>query len=345
VNRLDRALALLLLLRGGRVWPATELAARLEVSTRTVYRDIETLNAVGVPVYAELGRAGGFRLLPGYFLPPVMFSTAEAVSLFLGLTLLRSLRAIPFAPELETSEQKLLAAVPERLRAILAAMPALVGFETIPDDAFHHERSSNHSPPQTTSAAAEGHVVADFLRAVLDRGSIVLHYHSPYQRHTQRLTVEPCGAFWDRGRWYLAGTTGADSAETRLWRADRVLGIAPQPGPATPKPAFDIRQLLGHKWLRAAMEQWRQESLVIIRLTRRQATRLQQDWYYRHADYAPLDGDQVLMTFGEDDRDVVLDLVRWLGPGAELVEPRAWRADLRTELRQILSQYAADDSA
>ena len=187
-------------------------------------------------------------------------------------------------------------------------------------------------------------VVTDFLRAVLDRGSIVLH-HSPYQQHTQRLMVEPCGAFWDRGRWYLAGTTVADSAEVRLWRADRVLAIAPQPRPTTPRATFDIHSMLGHKWLRAAMEQWREESLVIIRLTRRQATRLQQDWYYRHAEYAPLDENQVLMMFGEDDRDVVLDLVRWLGPGAELIEPRAWRSALQTELRQILSRYAAADPA
>ena len=345
VNRLDRALALLLLLRGGRVWPAAELAARLEVSTRTVYRDIETLNAVGVPVYAELGRAGGFRLLPGYFLPPVMFSTAEAVALFLGLTLLQSLRATPFAAELETSEQKLLAALPERLRAVLAAMPALVGFEAIPGDAFHHERAGDHAPGQTASPAVEGQVVAVFLQAILDCGGVVLHYRSPYQAHDQRLTVAPCGAFWDRGRWYLAGATGVDGAEVRLWRADRVLAIAPQPRPAAPDAAFDVRQLLGHKWLRAAMAQWRREAPVVIRLTRQQAARLQQDWYYRHAQYERAGEDRVLMTFGEDERAVVFDLVRWLGPGAELVEPRAWRAELRAELRQILSQYAADHPA
>ncbi len=99
MNRFDRALAILLLLRSGKTLSATDLARRFEVSTRTIYRDIETLSAVGVPVYAEMGRDGGFRLLPGYFLPPVMFSVGEAISLLLGLTLLRSLRATPFAAE------------------------------------------------------------------------------------------------------------------------------------------------------------------------------------------------------------------------------------------------------
>jgi DNA topoisomerase-3 len=93
MNRLDRALGILLLLRGGKAISATDLSERFEVSTRTIYRDIETLSSLGVPVYAEKGRAGGFRLVEGYFLPPVMFSVREAISLVLGLSLLRNLRA------------------------------------------------------------------------------------------------------------------------------------------------------------------------------------------------------------------------------------------------------------
>jgi predicted DNA-binding transcriptional regulator YafY len=105
MNRLDRALGILLLLRGGKAISATDLSTRFEVSTRTIYRDIETLSSLGVPVYAEKGRVGGFRLVEGYFLPPVMFSVREAISLVLGLSLLRNLRASPFAAERETGAQ------------------------------------------------------------------------------------------------------------------------------------------------------------------------------------------------------------------------------------------------
>ena len=80
MNRLDRALGILLWLRSRKTVSAAELAKQFEVSQRTIYRDIETLSELGIPVYAEMGRAGGFRLLEGYFLPPVMFSVGEAVS-------------------------------------------------------------------------------------------------------------------------------------------------------------------------------------------------------------------------------------------------------------------------
>src|SRR6476661_8154690 len=106
MNRIDRALGILLLLRGGKAISATALSRRFEVATRTIYRDIETLSSLGVPVYAEMGRAGGFRLVEGYFLPPVMFSAREAISLMLGISLLRNLRASPFAAERETGAQK-----------------------------------------------------------------------------------------------------------------------------------------------------------------------------------------------------------------------------------------------
>ena len=87
------------------------------------------------------------------------------------------------------------------------------------------------------------------------------------------------------------------------------------------------------------MEDWRQRAPVKIRLSCAQAERLQQDWYYRHAHFEPITQDQVVMTFGEQNPTVVLELLRWLGPGAELLEPQAWRERMREELRQMLTYY------
>jgi predicted DNA-binding transcriptional regulator YafY len=342
MNRLDRALGILLLLRSGKPISATDLARRFEVSTRTIYRDIETLSSVGVPVYAEMGRAGGFRLLEGYFLPPVMFSVREAISLFLGLTLLRSLRTSPFAAEQMTGEQKLLAALPDNLRAILAEAHKLIGFEEPPGDIFHPEpldslrRAATH--PETE--ADEGAIVGVFLQAVLERRMVALDYRSPYRAAAQSSTVIPCGVLWDRDRWYLVGRRAGRGEAARMWRADRVLAISASTFPALVDSEFDVRSLLQRSWLRSAMTQWARESPVVIRLSRMQAERLKQDWYYRQARFEELSEDRVVMTFGEDDRDVVLELLRWLGPGAELIEPEAWRAALRAELRQMLAVYA-----
>jgi predicted DNA-binding transcriptional regulator YafY len=148
--------------------------------------------------------------------------------------------------------------------------------------------------------------------------------------------------FWDRDHWYLVGTVSARRQTPRLGRADRVLALTPHARSARPPARFDIRDYLGRGWLRTAMGEWAEQAPVAIRLSRRQAERVQQDWYYEHATFRPLGADAVLMTFGDDDREAVLALLRWLGPGAELIEPAAWRAVIRDELRALSHTYAAD---
>lgn len=344
MNRLDRALGILLWLRSGKAYSAAELAKRFAVSPRTIYRDIEMLSAIGVPVYAEMGREGGFRLLEGYFLPPLMFSLHEAVALLLGLTWLQYGRTKPLAAEVESVEQKLLAAVPEHVRSVLARAQALIGFERTPVDVFHPEAPHQGVAAGKSAEEAilqENDVIRRFLQAILEQKSVIIHYQSPYRATPERFSLIPCGLLWDRDRWYLVGKRPAQAA-VRFWRADRVLTLQTGSTCTEASPAFDIHDWLDRRWLAAAMAQWREESPVVIRLTRTQADRLRQDWYYRHAHYEEIGDNSVQVTFGEDECAHVMALLRWLGPGAELVAPKAWRSTLQAELRQMLAGYEAD---
>jgi predicted DNA-binding transcriptional regulator YafY len=344
MQRFDRILGILLFLRSKQSVSASALARHFEVSTRTIYRDLETLSALGVPLYAERGRLGGVRLLQGYFLPPLMFTQSEAIALLLGLTLQRSLRATPFPTEREMAEKKLLAALPDTLRSFLAKAEKLVGFEKTPNDIFHPEPAQRESPVIATLTAEQAGLhqskaISTFFQAILDGNLVLIQYASPYRAHTSEVPAEPLGLLWDRDRWYLVGRSTERSHPLGLWRADRVVQIKPRQPMTTVQNEFDVRELLGRNWLQSAMEQWRHQAPVKIRLSRAQAERLQQDWYYRHAHFEPMAQDQVVMTFGEQNLTIVLELLRWLGPGAELLEPNTWRERMREELRQMLAYY------
>jgi predicted DNA-binding transcriptional regulator YafY len=170
-------------------------------------------------------------------------------------------------------------------------------------------------------------------------------YFSPYRGRVEEWRALPAGLFWDRDRWYLVGyplrpDALAPGTRPRLWRADRVLSLASLGAAEGVRPAFAIGQMLGRDWLRAAMAEWRASAPVIVRLTPEQAARLAGDWYYRHAAFVAEEDGRVLMTIGEADRRIVLELVRWLGPGTELLEPVAWRAVLREELSAMLADHA-----
>jgi predicted DNA-binding transcriptional regulator YafY len=343
MQRFDRILGILLFLRSKQSVSASELARHFEVSTRTIYRDLETLSILGVPLYAERGRQGGVRLLQGYFLPPLMFTQSEAIALLLGLTLQRSLRAIPFPTEIEMAEKKLLAALPDTLRSLLTKAEKLVGFEKAPSDIFHPEPEYQEPPvlamPREQADLHQSKTISTFFQAVLDGNLVLMQYASPYRTHTSEVLAEPLGLLWDRDRWYLAGRPAEQERPLGLWRADRVIQIKPRQPMVTVQNEFDVRELLGRNWLQSAMEQWRHLAPVKIRLSCAQAGRLQQDWYYRHANFEPITENQILMTFGEQNPTVVLELLRWLGPGAELIEPNAWRERMREEIKQMLASY------
>ena len=343
MTRIERAFAILLMLSDGATATATSLARRFEVSVRTIYRDVDMLSEAGVPVYAERGAQGGYRLHEGFFLPPVAFSRDEAVALLLCLALARGLKVPPFAAELESAERKLVGVLPRRLRPLLRETRRLIGFERTPGDAFHPEQAL--PAEAAASPATEARAVELFLKAVLDGTRVRFTYRSPYRAagHAEAVEAEPLGLLWDRDLWYLVGRKLPLSGERggrRLWRADRVEAIEPSSFRSAVEPGFDVRAMLGRQWLAAAMAQWRRSSPVKIRLTRRLAERLKGDWYFRFAEFVAAGQDACVMTYGENDRDMVLELVRWLGPEAELLEPAEWRAALKDELRAMAERYA-----
>jgi predicted DNA-binding transcriptional regulator YafY len=337
MTRIERGFAILLLLSDGSTITAGALARRFEVTVRTIYRDIEMLSATGVPVYAERGVQGGYRLLEGFFLPPVSFNRGETVAMLLSLALVRGLKVPPFAAALDSAERKLVAALPRHLRPLLAETRRLIGFERAATDAFHAEL-----PGPSSTVESEARAVELFLAAVLDGTRVRFTYRSPYRGGTAKaIEAEPLGLLWDRDRWYLIGRlAGArQGVGERLWRADRVVEIESSTMRAAPAPSFDVRRQLGRAWLREAMAQWARSSPVRIRLRREQAERLAEDWYFRFARFDKSDTGEIVMTYGENDPDKVFELVRWLGPGAELLEPAEWRAQLGAELSAMTDCY------
>lgn len=338
MNHFERLFGILLFLQRTRSVSALQLAQQFGTSTRTIYRDLQKLSALGVPIYTRRGHSGGIRLLEGYFLPPLTFSRGEAIALLLGLTLLQSLRTFPFPDEVKTAVQKLLVAVPDPLRETLAQAEKVIGFEHLPGDIFHPEAAT--VPP--IDDASQSQIITAYVLCILDHSLVHFRYRSLYHGTLeQETTAIPLGLFWDRSHWYMIGRKYDGDDTIKLWRVDRVISLKSAFLSSTASKAFDLQDVLGHAWLKSAMEQWQRTAPVIIRLTRAQAQRLQQDWYYRHASFEEASSDQVLMTIGEENQTVIFELLRWLGPEAELLEPQAWREQFKQELCQMLSRYAS----
>jgi predicted DNA-binding transcriptional regulator YafY len=202
-NPTTRVLALLELLQSHGLMSGAELARRLEVDPRTLRRYIQALDSLGIPVLAERGRDGGYRLMNGFKLPPMMFTNDEAMALSLGLLASRSLGLDGKAPAGESALSKLERVMPDKLRKRVRA----VG-ETVALDIRRASSISDAAILATLSAAAQG------------QQRVHLAYLSPQQALTER-DIDPYGLAFVNGSWYVVGYCHL-RLDQRAFRVDRV---------------------------------------------------------------------------------------------------------------------------
>ncbi|MGI5182945.1 helix-turn-helix transcriptional regulator [Dactylosporangium sp. CA-152071] len=223
--RADRLVSLVLLLRQrGRLSAAT-LARELEVSTRTVLRDIEALSAAGVPVYAERGRHGGFMLLPGFQTELTGLNHDEALALLVAGS--RSgAQAFGLGSALASAMRKVVDALPESYRTTAAG--AVQRLLIDPETDLLARRQVGEEVPDA--------VMAEVRRAVLAGHKLRIHYALVRQSPTWR-TVDPVGLVTVRDQGYLLATrSGAD----RTYRLSRIVAAEELDEPAERPDRIDL---------------------------------------------------------------------------------------------------------
>ncbi len=216
-----RVLTVLELLQSHARMTGTELAARVDVDVRTIRRYIDALQELGIPVLAERGRYGAYSLMPGFKLPPLMFSEDEALALTLGLLVARRVGMLQTVPALESALAKVERVLPVALRQRIQAVQQALLVELAEPDA----------------APANATVLA-FSTAIRNGHQVALRYRSAGQQATERL-IEPYGVVYRGGRWYAPAYCHL-RAGMRLFRLDRVLAAEVVEDAAFTRPAdFD----------------------------------------------------------------------------------------------------------
>ncbi|SCF31972.1 helix-turn-helix transcriptional regulator [Micromonospora mirobrigensis] len=204
-----RVLGMLELLQSHHRLTGAQLAGRLGVDERTVRRYAATLVDLGIPVTATRGRYGGYRLRPGYKLPPLMLTDDEAVAVLLGLVAAERLGLGTEEPATATASAKINRVLPAELAERLAAVQEHLGFTL--------RRTDPAVRPATGTLLA-------LAEATRERRRVTLAYRS-WAGDESRREVDPWGLVFHAGRWYL---TGHDHlrGELRTFRLDRIDTVA-----------------------------------------------------------------------------------------------------------------------
>jgi predicted DNA-binding transcriptional regulator YafY len=324
--RADRLVSLVLLLRQhGRMTAAT-LAHELEVSTRTVLRDIEALSAAGVPVYAERGRHGGFALLPGFRTELTGLNPDEALALLVAGSR-RGAQAFGLGSALASAMRKVVDALPESYRATAAgaAQRLLIDPET---DLLSRRLVAEEVPDP---------VVAEVRRAVFAGHKLRIHYAAADQTPKWR-TVDPIGLVTVRDQGYLLATrSGAD----RTYRLSRILAAEELAEPAQRPDRVDLDRAWQERSTR--FRTGGDQVTVLVRVNPARREDLVGTALAVRAEEADADADGWLrleVTF-QDSRHAEWALWQ-LATNAEALAPQWLRTSLRNRAAAIATSYEGD---
>jgi len=220
--RASRLLSLQMLLETRGRMSATALADALEVSVRTLYRDVDQLSAAGAPIYAERGRHGGFALLPGWRTTLTGLTPSEAQAVFLS-GLPGPAQDLGLGGDVEGARLKLLTALPASWREDAQRVSARLHLD--PVDWY---RESDPTPHLPTVAAA-----------VWSGQQITMRYESWVD--TVERTVSPLGLVLKAGVWYLVALpAGAADRGPRTYRVSNILAATVLATPVRRPVRFDL---------------------------------------------------------------------------------------------------------
>lgn len=207
-NPTTRVLALLELLQSHGQLSGSELARRLDVDGRTLRRYISTLEELGIPLTSERGRYGGYRLVAGFKLPPMMFTPDEAQAISLGLLAARSLELAETTPALASAQAKLERVMPAPLKHRVRALSESVTL-VMP----------------RRPATSDTTWLAELADAAQARQRVRLTYCAE-QADPGARDVDPYGLVYRWGFWYMSGWCHLRQG-LRSFRLDRVRAVEP----------------------------------------------------------------------------------------------------------------------
>ncbi|MGS2738720.1 helix-turn-helix transcriptional regulator [Sinomicrobium sp. M5D2P17] len=313
MNRFDRITTILIQLQSKRVVKAQDLADRFEVSLRTIYRDIRTLEEAGVPLYGEAGV--GYSIVDGYRLPPVMFSKEEAMAFVTAEKLMERLTDKVIRNHFESAMYK--------IKSVLRGTEK----DFVEDLASHIHIRDRQLPSKTIP----DNILDVLFRAISDKKVVKIIYRALGRAEKTERFIEPIGVYHENDHWYTIGYCHLRE-DYRHFRADRMYNIE----------LTDKDRLSERATLQEYQEQWEKSKKsatpqkVVIRVEKKVAMYLHERKNYQgFVSETEKDG-RIEMTFLTSHLED--GFARWFlmfADHAEIVEPDFLKERIRDILKAI----------
>ena len=312
MNRFDRITAILIQLQSGRVVKAQDIAERFDISLRTVYRDIRTLEEAGVPLYGEAGV--GYSLVDGYRLPPVMFSPEEAIAFVTAEKLMEKFS--------DTTLQNNFASALYKVKAVLRTTEKQLLENLEGQIEVKERRSSLKKLPLNTLDV--------LLKAIAEKKAVQMKYRAVGRDDDSDRLIEPIGIFHENENWYTVAYCHLRESY-RQFRIDRVKNIKLTQQEQKERPTlkeYREREQLDCTWMLQK---------AVIRIDKSVAAHVQAQCHYYGFISEEIHDDYVDMTFLTHHMEE--GFPRWIlmfADYAEVLEPES----LKDRMIELLEKFS-----
>ncbi|WP_162848479.1 helix-turn-helix transcriptional regulator [Paenibacillus nanensis] len=314
MNKTQRLIRLMLTINDKRKFTLGELAAEFGVSKKTVWRDLQDLSELGVPVYSELGSHGGYSVLHSRMLPPIIFSEEEAISVFFASQSLLFYRSLPFSQEMSDTLNKLHTYLPEDVREKITRLKDRLLF-WVPTN------------------VAESPFLQDLLLASMDQSVIEITHES--ESGVSVRNILPIGIYTINGHWYCPAYCYERNGY-RTFRADRILAVR--------RPSHEIEPVT-HPY--GSVQDWLfhhfsdQEGVeLVVRLTRKGLLRCRTDfWLSEGITEHPEGGGILRKKMSHSQLSWAAEYFCGMGQEAVVEQPQELIEQIKARVRGLSRQY------
>lgn len=316
VNKTERQLAITLeLQRNNKMLRAEDLAAQFETSVRTIYRDMQALSEVGVPIFGAPGQ--GYALMDGYFLPPVTLTAEEAVTLLLGTDFISQRLDNKYSDVVEQVQRKIEAVLPEGVREESTRIR-----ETM--------RVIHAGEPQIDNKVKS--YLSQVRQAILERRKIRITYlkkiaDSDGTRKSMR-EVDPYGLTLVQGNWTLIGRCDTRK-DIRHFRLSRMTDLV----------VLESHYVMPQEFhLSNYRPQDKRNQQVMVRANVKIADKIAETGHF-YIEATEEQNDSLLVTYRVHDPEELVPYILGWGGDVEVIEPQSLCERIQEEANRILNRY------
>jgi predicted DNA-binding transcriptional regulator YafY len=318
MNRIDRLTAILIHLQTKKVVKAEEIAARFEISLRTVYRDVKALMEAGVPIGSEAGK--GYFIVDGYYLPPVMFTQDEAAAMVMAGKLVDSFTDPSIKKAFQSSLSKVKAVLQQAEKNHVADL----------------EDHIEVLPPLATQPIS-GKFLNEIRKAIVDKQVLSITYTSNYQQETTQREVEPIGLFYYSMSWHLIAWCRLRKS-VRDFRTDRILDLKINDEKFIPGDIVSLQD-----YFNSVRDSEVNMQQVVVTFDRKTAAYVSNSRYYFGFVREEISEEGIRMYFLVGH---IPSMARWLlsyGNAIEIEEPISLNETMRELVRELVHTYFPEE--